>query len=213
MCGVSTLRPDDPASFHAADASIAARSVGDGRVPIHAATVEIAGVVIALAGQSGSGKSTLAAAAVIGGHRFVAEEITAVSPHDCTVTPYHRPIGLRAGGSDALGVPFPDERRGIPGAVHPFPVEEPSARSDGGILSMIVLVRWSPGHPPPPERVEPAAALAELAQHIVVDDAAIEGAFRGLESLVREIRVMLLVYDDPFDGVRRLEELAAACRA
>ena len=213
MGGVSTLRPDDPSSFHSADALTAARSVDDGRVPIHAATVEIAGVIMALAGQSGSGKSTLAAAAVIGGHRFVADEISAVSPADRTVTPYHRPIGLRAGGSDALGVPFPDERRGIPGAVHPFPVEDPSARSDGGILSMIMLVRWSPGRPPMPERVEPAAALAELAQHIVVDDVAIEMAFRGLETLVREVPVTRLVYDDPFDGVRRLEELAVACGA
>lgn len=208
---VSTLRADDPASFHAADTHAAAEAVRNGRVPMHAAAIEISRTAVALAGESGSGKSTLCAAAVLSGHRFIADEITAVSPTDRTVAPYHRPIGLRSGGSDALGLAFPDDRRGIPGAVHPFPVDDPASRSDGGTLALIVLVRWHPGQGCTIADVEPAAALAELSQHIVVDDDAIEMAFHGLALLVRTVPIRRLTYDDPFEGVRCLEAEVAAC--
>jgi hypothetical protein len=131
----------------------------------------------------------------------VSDEITAVSSADRQVTPYHRAIGLRAGGSDALGLEFPDGRRSIPGAVHPWPVSNTAQRSDGGRLAGIFLVRWRPG-PNEVLDVEPPQALVELSQHVVVQNDTYLGAtFRSLESLVRHVPVRRLHYGDPTDAV------------
>lgn len=202
----------DPAALNAQDTAVASDAVTQGCVPFHAAAVEIDGAIVAFSGQSGSGKSTLAAAALLTGHRYVADEITSVSPHDHNVRPYHRPIGLRAGGSDALSVEFPANRRNILGAVNPFPVDDPSLRSPGGELTMIVIVRWQPGLTSIAP-VEPAEALAQLCQHLVIDDEAMPAAFRGVERLVRSVPVRRLTYGDPFDGVNTVVAEVNACRS
>jgi hypothetical protein len=197
---VSSDRSHDPAAFHDADATFAAQTVRRGDIPFHAASVDIGGSIVAFAGESGSGKSTLCAATVLSGHRFVSDEITAVSATSGLVTPYHRPVGLRAGGSDALGIAFPDDRRSIPSAVHPWPVDV-ARRSDGGPLTGVFLVRWKPDAGSIID-VEPPQALVELAQHIVLsDDDALDATFRAVEALVRRIPVRRLTYGDPFEGV------------
>jgi energy-coupling factor transporter ATP-binding protein EcfA2 len=209
--GVVTPRPTlDPAALHATDERVAADATEAGLVPLHAAAVETLGKIVALAGESGAGKSTLAAAAVLAGDRFVADEITAVSPDDRLVRPYHRPIGLRRGGADALGIDFPPDRRSIPGAVHPVTIDDPDRLSAGGILRLIAIVRWDPDSPPALAAIEPAQALAELSQHIVVTDDIIPAAFRGLEHIVRAVGLVRLTYRDPADGVRMLREAVAA---
>lgn len=196
----------DPAALHAQDEQTAANAQEAGLVPLHAAAVESFGQIVAIAGQSGAGKSTLAAAAVLTGDLFVSDEITAVSPIDRIVRPYHRPIGIRQGGADALGLDFPDSRRSIPGAVHPFPVEGEDQLSAGGVLDAIVIVRWEP-RVASLEPVEPAQALAELAQHIVVSDDGVEAAFRGLDQIVRAVKLFRLTYGVPSIGVEMLHEV------
>ena len=64
-------------------------------MPLRAAAIDTSAGVIALAGQSGAGKSTLAATAVLDGYGYVAYEISAVSPDDLIVHPFHRPIAQR----------------------------------------------------------------------------------------------------------------------
>ena len=202
---MSLERPPDPATLHAADAERAARAVTAGEIPLHAASVQIGETIVAFSGASGSGKSTLCAAAVLGGHRFVADEITAVAPDPPTVRPYHRPIGLRSGGSDALGVDFPDDRRNIPGAVNPWPVDD-RHHSTGGPLSGIFLVRFEPG-PTSITPVEPPQGLVELSQHIVVeDDELIAAVFRRLDALVRRVPVFRIVYGEPREGIAHVVE-------
>lgn len=198
----------DPASLHDADQRAADQAIADGLVPLHAAALEDVGRVVALAGPSGSGKSTLAAAAVLDGVAFVADEITAVSALDLGVRVFHRPIGLRQGAADALGVDFPDDRRSIPGAVHPLPVD--TARlSPGGTLHAVAIVRWDPAATPSLQTLPPAQALAELSQHVVVDDEAIPDTFRRLDLLVRTVGVVRLDFPDPPSGVRLVRTLLA----
>jgi len=94
--------------------------------------------------QSHSGKSTLAAAAVLAGYPYVADEITAVSPDDLSVRRFHRPIGLRRGGSGAVGVEYPtgpDDRYQF---VCPWEVGEGCSLSSLCTLSGIVLVSCGP---------------------------------------------------------------------
>jgi energy-coupling factor transporter ATP-binding protein EcfA2 len=203
--GVRPERSNDPAAFHDADAVFAARTLQRGDVPLHAASIEVDGTIVAFAGESGAGKSTLAAAAVQVGHSYVADEITAITSEGLRVSPYHRSIGLRSGGSDALGIDFPDDRRTIPGAVQAWPVTDPRRRSDGGPLAGIFLVRWRPGSAHLDD-VDPPQALVELTQHIVVDDDRFLAAtFRTLEALVRSVPVRRLIYGDPAEGVGHVE--------
>ena len=82
----------------------------DGRVGLHGGAVEIGGRALALVGHSGAGKSTLTAALVRAGHRYIADEVTAVSgsgTQQPIVDPFHRPIGLRVDGAAVLGIDIP----------------------------------------------------------------------------------------------------------
>jgi hypothetical protein len=208
---VSNRHTHDPAALNAEDANVASDAIAQGCVPFHAAAIDIDGAIVAFSGLSGSGKSTLAAAAVLAGHRYVADEVTSVSPDDRRVHPYHRPIGLRAGGSDALDVEFPANRRNILGAVNPFPVDDPTLRSPGGELAMILIVQWKPGSTSI-AHVEPAEALSQLCQHLVIDDDAVPATFRGVERLVRSVPVRRLTYGRPVDGVDTVVAEVNACR-
>jgi len=186
----------------------AAASLVD-HVPLHAAGTRIPGSdgVIAAVGRSGSGKSTLAAGAMMRGWGFVGEEIVAVDPDDCTVRPYHRPIGLRRGGAAALGVPYPDDDtyRLV------YPWVPPYERVHDGTLVAIAFVHREEGCEPGAEPVSPARTLAEVVEHTVVpDDDRVVPVFHQLDRLVRKVPAFRLRYDTPADGVALLHELASA---
>lgn len=173
-------------------------------VPLHAAAVERGGRVIAVAGSSGAGKSTLGAAATLDGWGFVADEIAAVDPVTRRVRAYHRPIGLRRGGAEALGIEYPSDQRFS--EVYPWPVA-PAMRSDDGELVAIVLVARGDAAP---STVPAARALAELMEHTVVPDLArVPAAFRMVERLVRVVPVVRVAYDTPARGVELLTRLLA----
>ena len=191
-----TLTPVNAADVQAEldAANIAAAQAAVGCVPLHAASVETAAGVIAFAGQSHSGKSTLAAAAVLAGYPYVADEITAVSPDDLSVRPFHRPIGLRRGGAGAIGVDYPtapDDRYQF---VYPWDVGEGHARSAGGTLAGIALVAWGASAEPAIGEVSPALALTQLTQHAVVHDEIYGPAFNGLNRIVRAVPIVTMTY-------------------
>jgi hypothetical protein len=179
-------------------------------VPLHAAAVAHPdGGVVALAGSSGSGKSTLGAAAVRAGWGFVAEEVAAVNPDDREVRPYHRPIGLRAGGAAAVGVAIPDADWFAEVYPWPVPVE---ARRRGGRLLAIALVQRSDGGCEAAD-VRPSQALAELVEHTVVPSHdRIVPVFRALDRLVREVPVVRLSVGDPSGTVELLDRLVGTWR-
>ena len=175
-----------------AAANEAAARAAVGCVPLHAAAIDTLAGVIALAGRSMAGKSTLAAAAVLAGYGYVADELAAVSPDDLSVRPYHRPIGLRRGGADAIGVDYPDGVRYE--IVYPWDVDGDSTLSTGGTLAGIVLVEWSPSADPELVDVTMATAMLELTQHTIIHDDEFAPAFGGLETIVRSVPVVRMRY-------------------
>lgn len=72
-------------------------------VVLHAAVVAGAEGAIALCADSRGGKSTLAAAAARRGWRHLSDDMGLIDVERGTVTPYARPLMLRAGGRTHLG--------------------------------------------------------------------------------------------------------------
>ena len=191
------------------DAIVAAAAVEVGHIPFHGAAIAHRDQVIVLTGQSGAGKSTLAAAATLAGWGYVADEVAAVDPENRAVSAYHRPIGLRREGAVALGLPFPPGRT-VPGDAVDWPVPSDS-HSDGGTLHTLVVARWDRDDDAVDTvtMLDPAQAMVELLQHLVVDDADIEACFHGIQRLVRCVPVARLVYTSPAAGVAALDALLA----
>ena len=187
-------------------ANLEAARAAVGHVPLHAASVEMVGAVVAFAGRSRAGKSTLAAAAVLAGYGYVADEITAVSPVDLKVRPFHRPIGLRRGGAAAIGVDYPDSDDGRYDQVYPWDVGEEFTRSQGGTLVGIVLVEWGDDHEPGLVDVSPAKGLVELSQHTVIPDGQLAPAFGGLDSIVRRVPIARMQYRTTVEALGLLAE-------
>ena len=120
---------------------LAAAQAASSVAVLHASCIDVGGTAIAFAGLSGAGKSTLAAALATAGHGFIADEVAAVDG-DGHVAPYHRPVGLRAGGAAAM------DRHRHPGRtvrLHlPDPDERPRAAQSG-------WTSWRFGIPLPPK--------------------------------------------------------------
>jgi hypothetical protein len=186
-------------------ANQAAIDAAPGCVPLHAAAIDTAAGVIAIAGQSGAGKSTLCAAAVRAGHPYVADEIASVDPDTLHVHPFHRPIGLRREGAAAIGVAYPDSSDGRYEIVYPWPVTGPL--SHGGPLAGIVLVARSSDTPPAIDVVEGPAALLELSQHTVIADELLGVGFVALDRIVRAVPVARITYDTADQALDLLAQL------
>lgn len=165
-----------------------------GCVPLHAAAIDSTAGVIALAGRSGSGKSTLAAAAVLAGYGYVADEVTVVSPEELRVRPFHRPIGLRRGGAQAIGISYPDSPDGRYESVYPWNVSGRGVLSAGGTLRGIVLVDRRAETEPAIGAVDVPKAMVELCQHTVIPDEQLGEAFGFLEQIVRVVPVVRMTY-------------------
>jgi hypothetical protein len=187
--------------------NLEAARAAKGCVPLHAASIDTSAGVIALAGQSGAGKSTLAAAAVLAGFGYVADEISAVSPDDLLVRPFHRPIGLRQGGAEAIGVPYPEPSDGRFDMVYPWDVSGHGVLSPGGPLGGIVLVDRSGESSPSLAEVVPAQALAALSQHTVIPDDQLADGFAALERIVRSVPVVRMTYATTPQSLSLLEVL------
>jgi len=164
---------------------LAARSVATDRLVLHAGVVSPElGRAIALCGRSGAGKSTATTAAVLAGWGFVADEVCALHPDTFAVRPYPRPIGLRLGGAQALGLDRRQDDTWRP----------PTLVTDPPVLEQVVLVARRPG-PPQLQRLSPAAALEELANHTLGGDGLERHVFRRLEHLVRSVPVVVAEYE------------------
>ncbi len=184
----------------------ASRSMADGFVPLHASAVDTAAGVVALSGRSGAGKSTFAAAAVQAGWLYVADEIAAVRPEDLTVASFHRPIGLRRGGAEVLGIEIGSHVSSMSMSVDPI------RRSPGGRLAAVALLDRRPDGAGRIARLADAAALSELAQHMVIPDGHLASSFAGLDRIVRATTVVRFHYDSVAAGLDLLAELVERLR-
>lgn len=176
-------------------------------VVLHAGTLQIGESAVAIAGPSGAGKSTLVAAGVLAGHGFISDEVTAVHPATLAVEPYHRPIGLRAGGAEALGIRVP--RGGLQRMfeeAYPWRVSGRGRLSSGAPLGMVAVVSRQQG-PAHGRILRPAEALATLTNITIGAHDHELALFRRLEQLVRTVPVVELHYDHATDGLAKLLEL------
>ena len=186
--------------------SCAARSVAVEAAVLHAGAFEVSRSAIAVTGVSGAGKSTLVAAAVLRGHGFLADEVCAIDPATHRVRPYHRPIGLRAHGAAAIGVPIPAHALDPYTTVYPWQVSRRGRLAGAAPLRLVALARRRPG-PVEIEPVHPAEALVRLTALTLGTDGVERSMFRRLDQLVREIHVVTVSYEDSCAAVDALAEM------
>lgn len=79
-----------------------------GDVSLHAATLEVNGKIIALAGHRGAGKSTTSMGLRNRGHRLLIDDVTLVEfrGHEAWTTPYSRNVHLLPDAAAAVGLDF-----------------------------------------------------------------------------------------------------------
>ncbi len=204
--------PDEDVAFYdtfGALNEVTARAVGGrGDVAVHGGSVSVAGRAVAVVGPSGAGKSTLTAALVQAGHGYIADELTVIAVADDTagesmVRSYHRPIGLRTGGADLIGVEIP---------AGPFEYTFPLRASTIGSLAtsaplgMICFIERDPLQPPAATSLSAAAALHRLSNQTLGAWGLERPTFRRLEMLVRSVPAITIRYDDIADGVGLIEQ-------
>ncbi len=182
----------------------AATSVAATHAVLHAGAFEVNGHAVAVTGVSGAGKSTLTAAAVLGGHGYLADEVTAVSA-DGMVRPYYRPIGLRAFGAASIGIEIPVNPLDAFSEVYPLRASEQGRLADAVPLRLVAFVHRRPG-PVEIATVSAADALVRLTSLSLGTDGLERSMFRRLDRLVREVEVVIVSFEDSSAAVDVLAE-------
>jgi hypothetical protein len=165
-----------------------------GRFPLHAACLARAGSGVLVAGSSGAGKSTLAVTLLQAGFDFLADDTVFLDPSegDLVVNGFPDEVDVSANTVSMFaelrhlaGAPLPPgrDKYGFRAedvfGVDPVPTCRPVA-----LLSPRVEV----GAPPRLERLDPSAALFELAPNVLLtDQAATQAHLDVLAELVRVV--------------------------
>lgn len=174
---------------------LAAASVVADLIALHASVFEVGGRAVAVSGASGSGKSTLTAAAVQRGHGFVSDEVGAITPGTWVVRPYHRPVGLRAGGAEAIGVPIETHPHDPFEFVYPWRASAHGGRLAGPTpVALVALVERRSG-PVEITPIRPAEALFRLSGLTLSAVGHEREMFRRLEHLIREVPAVWVRYE------------------
>jgi hypothetical protein len=181
-----------------------------GVIALHATTVEINGVVIALAGWPGAGKSTTALELCARGHRLVADDVSPLSPrdrHGVTLTPTGRPLHVWPEAAEAVGLEMPEDPAVIPGTgklILPVPRAEPVV-----VDGIAVLTVGDDQGPVSSERLRPPDAVPRLAALVhcgsVVRGIWPEQVFMWSASLASAVPVFLVTRPR---GARTIAEVA-----
>lgn len=180
----------------------AAASVAATHTVLHAGAFKVNGHAIAVTGVSGAGKSTLTAAALLGGHGYLADEVTAIGPNRM-VRPYYRPIGLRALGAASIGVEIPQHPLDAFSEVYPLRASEHGRLADPAALRLVAFVQRRPG-PVEIATVSASDALVRLTSLSLGTDGLERSMFRRLDRLVREVEVVTVSFDDSLAAVDAL---------
>lgn len=189
-------------SLHEID-RLAARSVAADHTVLHAGAFEVNGSGVALTGDDRSGTSTLVAAAVLAGHGYLADEVCALAEPELSSRRYHRPVGLRPGAADAVGVTVPEHPTRLYSQVYPWPV---GVHGQLGTVAPVRLLAFVHRRPGPVEIVPvgPADALVRLTTLGIGGAGVDRRMFRRLDRLVRAVRCVTLRYEDPAAAVDAL---------
>ena len=173
----------------------AARTAAEaGFTVLHGGAVTVGKRAVAVVGPSGAGKSTFTTAMVRAGHPYVADEVVAIDD-DIMVQAFHRPIGLRRQGAEAIGITIPD---GPYGQIHPYRVGVNEQLGGASPLALVLLLaRDVAAVSPRLEQLSPAAALFNLANQTLGATGLERQMFFRLDALVRRVRVCELHYANP----------------
>jgi HPr Serine kinase C-terminal domain len=169
-----------------------------GVIALHATSVEIGGLVVALAGQPGAGKSTTALELSRRGHRLVADDVSPLSTEGrfgVTLTPTGRPLHVWPEAAKAVGLDVPEDLAMIPGTsklILPTPHAEPVA-----VDAIIILTVGDDQGQLAWEQLPPADAVPRLAALVhcgsVVRCIWPEQVFMWAASLAAAVPVFLVI--------------------
>ncbi len=185
----------------------AAESAVDHAAVLHAGTFTVDGTAIALSGASGAGKSTAVAAAVTRGLGYLSDEVCAIDPRSLMVAPYHRPLGMRAAGAAAVGVPIPSPASRY-SFVFPLRVSTVGALAPSAPLGLIAFVQRTTG-PVAITELRPAEALVRLTGASLGAVGKERQMFRRFETLARSVKVVQIQYHDVFAAIDALTTLVS----
>jgi hypothetical protein len=159
----------------------------------HSGAVERDGRVVLLAGFSGGGKSTLTAAVTQRGWRYLSDEVASVDPASLAVYPFPKDLDLGDSGFEQLGVTggadLGERKRKLPPS-------ELGAVSDGGELSLVVLLDEQPLFAAPGRAgvvpLRPAEAMVALMPLVFEPSLTNDGNLDALAELCERVPVVRL---------------------
>jgi hypothetical protein len=129
---------------------------------LHAAAVSFAGQGVLLPGPSGTGKSTSAAALVLAGFDYLTDEAAAIDPETLEMAPYPKPVSLRPGSAQQLGITMPGlGRLGSPGLA-PSSVLRAHSAGRQVPVRLLLFPRYVPGVTTQAAPMSRADALVEV---------------------------------------------------
>ncbi len=101
-------RPEDDPSWIVQGWAVTLAMLQRGDLSLHAATVEVNGEVVAVAGRRGAGKSTTSMALRKRGHQLLVDDVTLIEfrDHQAWTTPYSRNVHLLPDAASAVGLDF-----------------------------------------------------------------------------------------------------------
>jgi len=160
-----------------------------GLLSLHAASLDLDGMTVALAGRRGAGKSTTAMALRRSGHRLLVDDVTLVDLDDTPprILPFQRNVHLLRDAAEAIGVDFDAMGKLAGGRPKAAFLDEPPPTDARGLDLVIEL------HPRPDaesvvvEQVRGAERFATLQRHTLRDGIAprILGRDRYFDLLAR----------------------------
>lgn len=135
-----------------------------GVVPLHAASLAVAGRTVTLLGASGAGKSTLAFALLRRGHTLLSDDLTVLAPGRPQVLPAFARLRLWRDSLDGMGVSAAGLARSRD-ALEKFDLE-PDHGFDTTPRPLGAVFLLKTGVAPALERVAPAAAVPLVSSHV-----------------------------------------------
>jgi len=188
------------------------------RLLLHAGAVEHGGIGILLPALPGSGKSTLTAALVCHGYRLLSDEFGVVDLRNGQLLPLLRPIGLKNGSIDliahlapdaALGPRFHGTRKGT--VAHLAPNRRAVRMNRTGAQPALVLFpQFQPGARARLEEIDPGRAFSKLSVNAFNYRLLGRAAFDAVARLVRACQPRRLIFGEPIEAIRVVDELVAS---
>ncbi len=192
------------------DVTLGAITAAGGSLLLHAGAVARPdGATAVLCGASGSGKSTLTAGLVTAGWAYVTDETVCLDPDTLRITPFRRPLSIKAGSHQVLAYLRPDPAYAGSWVVPPSALKGPLLPGQPLLPELLVFPTYRPG-----ARLEVTAlSPGEAAFLAGTDSSRLADTREPLPSLARLARrapAYRLVHGDLDVAVAAVSDLLAA---